>query len=260
MSAEPARDVALRVTDVGMEYSGGRGAAKVAALGKVSLEVHQGEIVSLIGPSGCGKTTLLNLIAGFMQPTSGSITTRRGAVTKPGKDRVMVFQRPALLPWSRTIDNVRMGPILRGDSASKWRPRAMELMKLVGLEGFERHYPYQLSGGMMQRVQIARTLLEAPELMLMDEPFGALDAQTRVDMWGLVQDVWAQERSTVVMVTHDVEEALVLSDRILLMARSGGAVAEEIVVGADRPRGYDYMATQSFAEHKVELLKKVHAW
>jgi NitT/TauT family transport system ATP-binding protein len=227
--------------------------SSVVALHGVNGQVLEEEIVGLLGPSGCGKTTLLNLIAGFDRQDDGEILVADRQVRRPGPDRMVVFQFPALFAWLTVWENLVFGPRQRGESPSDFEPRARALMQAVGLAGREHDYPYQLSGGMKQRVQLARALLNRPEVLLMDEPFGALDSQTRSQMQELLLDVWGRYHPTILLVTHDAEEALFLCHRIYVMGRHGD-MRQEIVVPFRYPRSFDLTGTPEFARLKYSLL------
>ena len=228
-----------------------------AALQAVDLAIDEGEIVAVVGPSGCGKTTILKLIAGFEAPTSGTLLMDGRRLERPGPDRSVVFQSPALFDWLTVHDNVVFGPRHRGEPKADYAARARELIEAVGLAGWERHYPYQLSGGMRQRVQLARALINRPAVLLMDEPFGALDAQTRARMQELLLHIWLTYHSTVLFVTHDVEEALLLSHRVYVMTRAPGRIKTSITVPFDHPRGVDLVGTAEFAALKYSILKSL---
>lgn len=213
-------------------------------LADIGIEVASGEFLTLIGPSGCGKSTLLNLIAGLIEPDSGSIDVNGKPVTGPGCDRGMVFQQHVLLPWMTAYENVRFGlDCALGDRLSEERhDLALHYLKVVHLEDAKDKRPGQLSGGMQQRVGIARAFAIQPQVLLLDEPFGSLDALTRVSLQGHLLDAWESERKTVVMVTHDVDEAIILSDRILVMSHGPAArIRQEVVVPFDRPREKDQL-------------------
>ena len=226
--------------------------SKVTALSRISFQVREGEFVSLLGPSGCGKSTLLNLIAGFLDPTSGTVLVYGKAVRGPAPERGVCFQEPALFPWLRVMDNVLFGPQAQGRSTMT--TEAMELLRRVGLQEFENHYPHQLSGGMKQRVAIARLLINDPQILLMDEPFGALDALTRLQIQEYLLAIHQEFRKTVVFVTHDIDEAVYTSDRILVMSARPGRIEREITVAEPRPRRREFLTTPAFLDYKKQAL------
>jgi NitT/TauT family transport system ATP-binding protein len=233
------------------------------ALKDVSIVVRQSEIVVLVGPSGCGKSTLLNTAAGLIYPSSGAILVDGARVRGPGRDRGMVFQAYTLFPWLRVRANVEYGMKLNGVPAAKRREMAQHYLGLVGLGDAQGRFPYQLSGGMRQRVAIARALANEPRVLLMDEPFGALDAQTRVLMQQLLLDVWERSKMTILFVTHDIEEAVFLADRIYVMDVNPGRIATELAVDLPRPRHFDVIATDEFQALRreiFELIRREHAW
>jgi NitT/TauT family transport system ATP-binding protein len=236
----------IDVRDVGHRF------AKLVALRDVNIEVHAGEFVCLLGPSGCGKTTLLYALAGHIQPSGGRISIDGVRVKGPGPDRLLVFQEPALFPWLTVHQNLVFALRARGLTRAAAAARASSFIPLVHLEGFEDALPHQLSGGMRMRVQLARALAVDPAVLLMDEPFAALDAQTRSHMHQLLQRIWLQERKTVVFVTHDVREALVLGDRVVVMAARPGRVLRDLEVRLPRPRDPD-------DEILVELYRRIRA-
>jgi NitT/TauT family transport system ATP-binding protein len=249
--------IKIRVQSISKTFAERR-QAPVTALDELSIDVHAEEIVCLLGPSGCGKSTLLNIIAGFELPSSGAVFINGRAVNRPGPDRAMVFQTPALFPWFTVAQNITLGAKCRGVSRQEYEQSATEFVGAVGLTGFEHHYPYQLSGGMRQRVSIARALLGHPDVLLLDEPFGALDAQTRLSMQELLLRIWDRFRPTIVFVTHDVEEAVFLASRVLLMSARPGRIREEIVVTLPRPRSFELLTTEDFVLIKKRLLSLVH--
>lgn len=202
----------------------------------ISFQIAPGEFVCLIGPSGCGKTTLLNIIAGFLKPTSGIIRVNGMPVVRPGPDRCVVFQQDALFPWLTVEENVAFGLRRSTKSKKKVRQAVNHILDIVGLLPFKNYLPNTISGGMKQRVALARVLVMQPRILLMDEPFGALDAQSREDMQDLLLELWSKLKPTIFFVTHDLTEALVLADRILIMARSPGRIINDIVVPLARPR------------------------
>jgi NitT/TauT family transport system ATP-binding protein len=238
--------------------SASKRSSPVTALRGVHGEVFEEEIVGLLGPSGCGKTTLLNLIAGFDRATEGEILVAGKRVGRPGPDRMVVFQSPALFSWLTVWENVVFGPRERGEDSKDYEPRARSLLDSVGLKGREHDFPYQLSGGMKQRVQLARALLNRPEVLLMDEPFGALDSQTRSQMQELLLSVWGLYHPTILLVTHDAEEALFLCHRIYVMNCRGG-IRETIQVPFPFPRKFDLIGSTDFARLKYTLLTALRA-
>jgi NitT/TauT family transport system ATP-binding protein len=213
-----------------------------------AFDVQANEFVSIVGPSGCGKSTLLRLVAGLISPTSGRILVRGKEVNGPISDVGMVFQSPVLLPWRTTLDNILFVAEIGGRDASKHRARAEELIELAGLGGFEGAYPHELSGGMQQRVAICRALLLNPTLILMDEPFGALDVMTRERMGFELQKIWSVSRNTVLFVTHSISEAVLLSDTIIVMTPRPGQVHDSVEVDLPRPRGTDVLEDRRFLE------------
>ncbi len=217
----------------------GVGPKRVVALRDVNISVHQGEFVCLLGPSGCGKTTLLYALAGHLEPTGGSISIDGVQVRGPGPDRLLLFPDPALFPWLTVRQNLVFALRARGLSRAAAERRAREHVSLVQLDGFQDALPHQLSGGMRMRVQLARALAMDPAVLLMDEPFAALDAQTRSQMHQLLQRIWIRDRKTVVFVTHDVREALTLGDRVVVMAARPGRVLHDLEVRLPRPRDPD---------------------
>jgi NitT/TauT family transport system ATP-binding protein len=212
----------------------------------IDLAVERGEFICVVGPSGCGKTTFLRIIAGLEQATSGEVLLDGHAVRKPGNDRGFVFQNDSLLPWRTVLDNAIIGRELAGPVRPADRKHAMELLKLVGLEGFEHYHPRQLSGGMRQRVNLARALAIDPEILLMDEPFAALDAQTREIMQTELLRIWERGQKTVLFVTHQIDEAVFLSDRVLVFARRPGRLQAEVKIPLPRPRNLAIKRTGEF--------------
>lgn len=231
----------------------------VLALDGVDLMVGENEFVSIVGASGCGKSTLLTLIAGLEEPTSGTLEAAGVAITGPGRDRGVVFQQATLMPWLTVQQNVEFA--LRGeDSLSRAgrASRAREFLQLVGLAGFEAAHPAQLSGGMQQRVALARSLSYGPDVLLMDEPFGALDALTRRTMQELLLEIWEQHRLTVLLVTHDIDEAVVTSDRVVVMSPRPGRVQRIVDVPIPRPRTLASERTSEFRDLSDEILGLIH--
>jgi ABC-type nitrate/sulfonate/bicarbonate transport system ATPase subunit len=226
----------------------------VLVIADVTFDVADREFVVVMGPSGCGKSTLLNIVAGFEAPIQGWVERAGKRITGPGRDRGMVFQKPALYPWLNILQNVEFGlrATGRGDQA---RDLAVEMLREVGLDGFERHRPYELSGGMQHRAALARTLVNGPAVLLMDEPFAALDAQTRAEMQALLLEVWQRHRSTVLFVTHDIEEGLLLADRAIILSHRPAKIRAIIEVSFPRPRTYETVLDREF----VDMRRKVRS-
>jgi ABC-type nitrate/sulfonate/bicarbonate transport system ATPase subunit len=227
----------------------------VVAIDRLSMEVPSNEIVCLLGPSGCGKSTVLNLIAGFEFPTSGTVTLDGESVRRPGPDRGVVFQEHALFPWLTVAENIGFGSKLRkgaGDPAN-YRESVRAYIDWMGLQDFEHSYPKVLSGGMRQRAALARVLVNEPKVLLMDEPFAALDAQTRLSMQMLLLNVWERLRTTILFITHDIDEAVFLGDRIYVMTARPGRIKEVIPVPLDRPRSYDMVLCGAFNRTKAHV-------
>ena len=224
----------------------------------ISLSLNKGEFVVLLGPSGCGKSTILNLIAGFSKPDNGQVLAGGKTVKKPGPERGMIFQQPHLFPWLSVLNNVTFGPRLGRYNKQAVNTKAMDWLKRVGLKGFEDHAPWQLSGGMKQRVALARAWLPEPEVLLLDEPFGALDAQTRLMMQELLREAWLSTHTTMLFVTHDVEEALFLADRVLIMSARPGKIVEEVILPFGRHRDIETLAEHPrYGEIKQQVLHQV---
>ncbi|MBW4501772.1 MAG: ABC transporter ATP-binding protein [Scytonema hyalinum WJT4-NPBG1] len=228
---------------------------KVTAVENVNLDIKAGEFVALLGASGCGKSTLLNAIAGIVKPTEGSIWIDHQQVTEPNPACGVVFQHHSLFPWMTVLQNVSFGPKMLGFPAA--RSVGMQFLTLVGLEKFKNYYPSMLSGGMQQRVGIARALATQPPVLLMDEPFGALDAQTRSIMQEELLKIWTTFKTTVVFVTHDIDEAIFLSDRICIMRSTPGSIKEEVMVDLDRPRLPDVMLTEQYIKVRKKVLAAI---
>jgi len=235
----------------------GDGPTSVSALESISLAVEEHEFVSIVGPSGCGKSTLLYLVGGFLQPTSGEIRLRDRRIRGPGRDRGIVFQRYSLFPWLTVHDNIAYGLREMGMPRAEYEQIVAAHVRLVHLEGFERRYPRELSGGMQQRVAIAQTLACNPDILLMDEPFGALDAQTRRILQDELRRIWRRGKQTVLFVTHDVEEAVALGTRIVVMAARPGRIKEVLTRGFDVDDGDEFEANPAFAELKLHIWRSV---
>ena len=244
----------ISLKSVSKVYGGPR---EVVALEAVDFEVAEGEFVALLGPSGCGKSTLLNLVAGFEPLSTGTLRFDNQPVLKPGPDRGVVFQEASLLPWLNVWENVVFGPKVQGIARSDYEPRAREILRIVGLENFHEALPVQLSGGMRQRVGIARALVMEPRARLMDEPFGALDAQTRLSMQALLLEVWQSLKTTVLFVTHDIDEAILLADRICVMTARPGRITRTIPITLRRPRSIDDLTTADFIRFKAMIMAEM---
>lgn len=225
----------------------------VTALQGLDLEVTQGEFLSLVGPSGCGKSTFLNILLGLLKPDSGEIRLDGKKITGPGQERAMVFQEFGLLPWRTVQANVELGLELKGVALPARRQRALELIRMVGLNNFEQHYPHELSGGMKQRVGLARALATDPDVLLMDEPFASLDAQTRDIMQMELLQIWDRAKKTVLFVTHSIEEAAYLSDRVVIMTARPGRTKSTIKINLPRPRDYEMRLSAEFNDIKAKI-------
>jgi NitT/TauT family transport system ATP-binding protein len=242
----------IEVDGVSKEFA--KGGRRLLALQDIGLRVAEREFAAILGPSGCGKSTLLNMVAGFDRPTRGSVRVAGEEIAAPSPRRAVVFQEPALFPWLTVIENVVFGPKTQRQPAGEYRERAAQIIEQVGLRGFEYSYPAELSGGMRQRVGIARVLIMQPQVLLMDEPFGSLDAQTRSLMQELLLRVWERHHQTVMFVTHDIEEALLLADRVCVMTARPGHVKKTIEVGIPRPRAIETTTSPEFNALKREVL------
>jgi ABC-type nitrate/sulfonate/bicarbonate transport system ATPase subunit len=223
-----------------------QGKPSIEALRGIDLTIAEGEFVSIVGASGSGKSTLLRIIDGLESATSGTVLVDGRQVTRPGRDRAMVFQQDSLLPWRTVLDNVAYGLLLAGTARAEATAAAQRFVDLTGLGGFERHYPHQLSGGMRQRVNVARALAMNPEILLLDEPFAALDAQTREIMQSELLKIWQAQQKTVLFITHQIDEAVYLSDRVVVFSARPGTVREEIAVPFARPRELSLKRTEQF--------------
>ncbi|MBE9030671.1 ABC transporter ATP-binding protein [filamentous cyanobacterium LEGE 11480] len=226
----------LDVCNVSQEYQQKRHSQPVPALQEINFSIEAGRFVAIVGPSGCGKTTLLNLIAGLRSPTSGQISWNEQVIRQPGHDCAMVFQSPALLPWRTIVDNVIYGLEIKGCHRQTARQRAQYFIDLVGLQGFEESFPHELSGGMQQRVNLARALAISPSLLLLDEPLSALDAQSREYMQGEIQRIWLETGNTALYVTHQISEAIFLADQVIVMSPRPGQIRSVIPIPFARPR------------------------
>lgn len=245
----------IEAVDLCVEFANGRD--HLRAIEDLTFEVHPGEFVCLLGTSGCGKSTILNVAAGFIRPSSGKILLDGVEVGFPSPERGMVFQSHALFPWLNAIDNVAFGLKMKGYSKAERYKVARRYLDLVGLADFQTTYPGELSGGMEQRVGIARMLAVDPVVLLMDEPFGSLDAETRMRMQELLLQLWEETKKSVVFVTHDVEEAVLLADRIIVLTSRPGRVKEEIKVELGRPRKYEDVTSSVFVKIKERALRLI---
>jgi NitT/TauT family transport system ATP-binding protein len=242
----------LEIRHVGIEV--GEGTGRFEVLHDVSIDAAPGEFICLLGPSGCGKSTLLGALAGHLKAASGALRLDGEAIEGPDPERGLVFQQHTLFPWKTVLDNVAYGLKMKGVDARTREAEARALIEMVGLQGFEHRYPSELSGGMQQRVEIARVLINRPRVLLMDEPFGALDALTRGRMQELLLDLWARLRPTIVFVTHDIDEALFLADRVLVLSARPGRIVEELAVGFERPRRAEHLTAPAFVTLKRRCL------
>jgi NitT/TauT family transport system ATP-binding protein len=226
----------LEAQDIRLAYPRPLTGTELVALDRVNLRVMDGEFVAIVGPSGCGKTTFLSVVDGLIAATGGRVLVDGEVVTRPGPDRAVVFQDASLLPWRSVLGNVRYGLECLGVGIREADARAEKLIALVGLSGFEHHYPHELSGGMQQRVNLARALVVDPKILLMDEPFASLDAQTPELMQEELTRIWAQARKTVLFITHQIDEAIYLADRVVVFSGRPGKVKDSIAVDIERPR------------------------
>lgn len=244
--------VAIKIDGVSKFYETQTG-EPIEAIRLIDLEIEPGGFISVVGPSGCGKSTLLMLIAGLLDTTGGQVLLNGAKVTAPPSEVGVVFQRDLLLDWRTVIDNVLLPIEIKRWNKSEFRPQAEDLLEKVGLGGFGRKYPSELSGGMRQRVAICRALIQQPGLLLMDEPFGALDALTREQMGFDVQNMWQEIRNTVLFITHSIDEAVFLADRVVVMSPRPGEVVRDLYIELERPRGTDTRSDPKFTEYTREI-------
>jgi NitT/TauT family transport system ATP-binding protein len=235
------------------EYYQPRTGGRLLALDNINLQVEDGEFVTIVGPSGCGKTTFINLCDGLLKPTAGKIEIDGVGITGPGTDRGMVFQDSCLMPWRTVFKNVIFGLECQGLDNSEGASRAKEFIKLVGLGGFEEHYPHELSGGMQQRCNLARALTVDPKILIMDEPFAALDAQTREIMQAELLRIWRESKKTVLFITHQINEAIYLADRVIVFAARPGRVKATIKIDLPRPRDLSLKRDPQFLKYEDEV-------
>ena len=248
----------LDVKDLVITYENQQTGAQTEAVRGVSLRIAEGEFVTIVGLSGCGKTSFLNAVAGLVKAASGSIAVAGRLVDRPGPDRAMVFQKATLLPWRNVLDNITYGLDLRGLPKKQVRLRAQKYLDLVQLRGFEHFFPGALSGGMQQRVNLARALVTEPQLLLLDEPFAALDAITREAMQHELLAIWNQTRKTVLMVTHQIDEALLLSDRVIVFSPRPARIVAEIRINLPRPRSAEVRFDAVFDQRAKEIFDLIH--
>lgn len=235
------------------------GKPSVEALRDINLSINEGEFVSIVGASGSGKSTLLRIIDGLLAPTKGAVLVDGQRVTRPGRDRAMVFQQDSLLPWKSVIENVAYGLTLAGRPWAEASAVAQRFVTMTGLSGFESHYPHQLSGGMRQRVNVARALAVDPRILLLDEPFAALDAQTREIMQAELLSIWRESRKTVLLITHQIDEAVFLSDRVIVFSARPGSVRQEVKIDLPRPRELPLKRDPRFVQLVDEIWQLIEA-
>jgi NitT/TauT family transport system ATP-binding protein len=247
----------LRIDGVSRSFGGQRGGSAVKALEPIDLSVARNDFITILGPSGCGKSTLLRIVAGLDRPTVGSVTIDGRAVTGPGRDRGMVFQSYTLFPWLTVAENVGFGLRESGVPLRDRKTVVGTWLDRVGLQSFANHYPRQLSGGMQQRTAIARALANNPDMLLLDEPFGALDNQTRSLMQELLLGIWERERKTILFVTHDIEEAIFLGSRVVVMSARPGRIKAILPVDLPHPRHYTLKTSPEFSELKRRLTEEI---
>jgi NitT/TauT family transport system ATP-binding protein/sulfonate transport system ATP-binding protein len=252
-----AKNAKLLVEKVSRRFPGVRGGAPVQALMPVDLGVAENDFITILGPSGCGKSTLLRIVAGLDHPSEGRVLLGGRELKGPGPDRGMVFQSYTLFPWLTVAENIAFGLREKGVPEAQRKEIVADYMQLVGLKGFENHWPKQLSGGMQQRTAIARALANDPEILLLDEPFGALDNQTRGLMQELLLSIWERKRKTVLFVTHDIEEAIFMASRVIVMSARPGRIKSDVTVDLPHPRSYTIKTSPEFSEFKARLTEEI---
>lgn len=261
-TSKPSRNVRssegrVEIDNVSIVF--GQGRSRHVAVKQTSITVEPGQFVCILGPSGCGKSTLLNSVAGYVAPTTGRVVVDNEVITAPGPDRGMVFQQYSLFPWKTVRENIAFGPKIRGVSRDEMSSTAETFLEMVGLSKFANRYPGELSGGMQQRVGIARALANYPRVLLMDEPFGALDSQTRLMMQESLLKLWSEFGISVLFVTHDIDEAVFLGDRVLVMSASPGSIIADLDVDLPRPRQSDLAVDPRFIELKRQCQENIKA-
>jgi NitT/TauT family transport system ATP-binding protein/sulfonate transport system ATP-binding protein len=249
----------LLVDQVGRVFAGHRGGAPTTALQPTTLKVEANDFITILGPSGCGKSTLLRIVAGLDRPSSGQVLMDGAPISRPGPDRGMVFQSYTLFPWLTVRRNIQYGLVERGRPQAEQERIAQDFIDKMGLRGFENHWPKQLSGGMQQRVAIARALANDPEMLLLDEPFGALDNQTRGIMQELLLSIWERDKKTVLFVTHDIEEAIFLANRCVVMSARPGRIKADVKIDLPHPRDYRMKTSPEFSALKARLTEEIRA-
>ena len=248
------KNVCLKIENVSKVFAKVESDQVTHALQDVSAEMTSGEFVSLVGPSGCGKSTILRLVAGLLSPTLGRVTVNGSEIDGPSPDRGLVFQNPTLFPWLTVEKNISFGLDIRSDKAGK-ADKVRHMLEITGLERFKNDYPAQLSGGMAQRVALVRTLINEPEILLLDEPLGALDEFTRMNMQDEILNIWMQKKQLALMVTHSIDEAVYMGTRVLVMEADPGRIVADIRIDEDFPRD---RSSASFVEYRNEILNKLH--
>jgi ABC-type nitrate/sulfonate/bicarbonate transport system ATPase subunit len=249
----------VRISGVSRSFESRHGGAAVKALEPIDLSIERNDFITILGPSGCGKSTLLRIVAGLDKPTVGAVSVNGRAVTGPGRDRGMVFQSYTLFPWLTVADNIGFGLRERGAPAQDRKAVVVRWLERVGLQSFADHYPKQLSGGMQQRTAIARALANDPDMLLLDEPFGALDNQTRSLMQELLLGIWERDRKTILFVTHDIEEAIFLGSRVVVMSARPGRIKTILPVDLAHPRHYTLKTSSEFSDLKRRLTEEIRA-
>jgi len=239
----------LSTRNLDVVYINNKTGTETVALKNINLDIKEEEFICIVGPSGCGKTTFLNTVVGFIKPTNGEITLDGKKIDKPGKDRAMVFQSASLLPWRTVKSNVLYGVYLQKRVNEKNKKLAQNFIEMVGLKGFEDSYPYELSGGMQQRANLARALTADPSILLLDEPFSALDAQTREFMQEELLNIWSETKKTSIFITHQIDEAVYLADRVIVFGARPGRVVEDIKIDLPRPRNLGVKRDPKFLEY-----------
>ncbi|QCJ40637.1 ABC transporter ATP-binding protein [Bacillus sp. S3] len=247
----------VQIDNVTKIYSGNRKHSQVLAVDHVSLNIMTNEFITILGPSGCGKSTLLRIVAGLEEQSSGQVYLDGHEVNGPSSNRGMVFQAYSLFPWLTVEENIQFGLKNKGMNAAERKEIVKDYIELVRLTGFEKHYPKQLSGGMQQRVAIARALANDPEILLLDEPFGALDNQTRTLMQELLLEIWEKSNKTILFITHDVEESIFLANRVIVMTSRPGRIKADIPIELEHPRPYSIKMAPRFLEYKEQLTELI---